>query len=132
MVDFSFQQLKNRPLNANEKTTYWQIGRWIFAGGLFVGLLLTYAWLHTEILRIHYHMEQFKKENSQLKEVTTALRAEQSSLQNPEKIDRQARQMGLISSHRSEVRILQADILSRKPPRNLLAKSLPLKKTLRE
>ena len=131
MVDFSFQQLKNR-LNANEKTTYWEVGRWIFAGGLFVGLWLTYAWLHTEILHIHYHKERFKKENNQLKEITTALRAEQSSLQNPEKINRQARQMGFISSHRKEVRIFQADILSREQARTLLAESLPLKKALRE
>lgn len=75
-------------------------------GAIFVALIVAYAWLHTETLNINYQIEQLKKENMQLKETNAALRAEYSALIDPEKIDRQARQLGLTNSNHDSVRVL--------------------------
>ena len=108
MMDFQFQRLNNRPLSGGYVSD-WEIARWICVGAFFLALILTYAWLHTEILNIHYLQEQFKKENSQLRETNAALRVESSVLTNPDKIDRRARQLGLISASNPRVRILESD-----------------------
>ncbi|MGH9341434.1 MAG: FtsB family cell division protein [Acidobacteriota bacterium] len=124
MVDFNRQQLKNRPVSAGDQTTYSEMARWIFFGGLFIGLILVYAWLHMEMLDISYQMEQIKRENAQLRELNSALRAEYSSLLNPQKIDEEARRLGLIHSNREEVMILQAHAPGAVPPQNVVAEAL--------
>ncbi len=106
MVDFSSQQLNNRLLRGNERVSNSKIARWISVGVLVVTLTVIYAWLQMEILNIHYHVEQTKTENHQLRELGAALRAEYSSLIDPQKIGRRARQLGMIHSNRPEVQIL--------------------------
>lgn len=132
MMDFQPRRLNNRTAAADPEATYWEIARWVCVGAVFLALILTYAWLQTEILNVNYQMEQLKKDNNQLREMNTALRAEHSSLTNPEKIDRQARALGLISSNRAEVRILQTEPALLPPAENLVAESLHSKKTLNE
>lgn len=124
MVDFHRQRLNNRPQGESEQATYWEIARWVCVGAIFVFLILTYAWLQTEILNINYRMEQIKKENHELRELNAALRVEQSALTQPETIDRQARALGLVSPNRQEVRILQSQ-LPPAPDRNLVAETFP-------
>ena len=132
MVDCYLQDLINRPIKANNRTTYFEIVRWICVSGFFVSLILAYAWSQSEILNIQYQMEQLRRENEGLLELNTALRAEQSSLLNPETIDHQAKKLGLISSHQAQVKIFDLDIPNERTSRNLVAQSQLQKKTLRE
>ena len=119
MVDFSQQQLNNRPVR-NGKATYWEVIRGVSVGLLFVGLILAYSWNHMEILSLHYQMEELEHENSRLKENNAALRAEYNSLTDPQKISRRARDLGLISANQPEVTLIHAgDPLS--SARNLVA-----------
>lgn len=126
MVDFHLQRINNRPVTGEARATVWEITRCIGVGGLFLGLILTYAWLHMETLNINYEIEELKKENQQLREMNAALRAEYSVLVDPEKIDQQARQLGLTSSNHAAVRIVEATVLG--PAANVLAESLQTKK----
>ena len=135
MVDFFQQQLTNRPLQADDRATYSEIARWICISALLVGLVLSSAWSHNEILNIHYQTEHLRQQNSELRELNTALRAEHYSLINPETIDQQARELGLISSNRMEVKVLDSEIVDSSSPQNLdlVAEStLQKMKTLRE
>lgn len=129
MVDFFHQQLSNRPAGPSNRATYSEFVRWLSIGALFLSLILAYAWSHREILNIHYQMEQIRRENQQLRESNTALRAEYSSLVNPERIDKVAQQLGLVNSNRAEVRILDSSI---PVTGNLVAQSKLDKKTLNE
>lgn len=132
MVDMNFQQPNNRVLAASEKATYSEIARWACVGGLFLALILTYAWLQNEILNLQYQMEQVKKESSELRELNEALRVEYSSMVAPEKIDRVAKELGLISSNRVEVTILHARAPSAAPAARLVAESRSGKRSIHE
>jgi len=132
MVDFFNQQFTNRPLGTSDRATYSEIIRWIAVGALFVSLILAYAWSHNEILNINYRMEQLRRENSELRENNTALRAEYSSLVNPENIDSQARQLGLVTPNKAAVKIIDSDIPISRPNQALLAQTTLQKKSLHE
>ena len=132
MVDFFQQQLTNRLLRADDRATYFEIARWICTSALVVGLVLSSAWSHNEILNIQYQTEQLRRENSDLLELNTALRAEHFSLINPETMDQQARALGLISSNRMEVKVLDSEITNSSSSQNLVAESTLPRKTLRE
>ena len=133
MVDFFQQQLTNRPLHADDRATYSEMARWICISALLVGLVLSSAWSHNEILNIQYQAEHLRQENSELRELNTALRAEHYSLINPDTIDQRARALGLINSNRMEVKVLDSKIADRSSPQNLVAESILQKvKTLRE
>lgn len=131
MMDFQLQRLNNRPLGEGQVFD-WEIARWICLGAFFLALILTYAWLHTEILNIHYLQEQVKKENSQLSEANAALRVEYSVLTNPDEIDRRARQLGLVSAHDAQVRILESDAPLLLTAQNRMAELRSQKKNLNE
>jgi len=132
MVDFFNQQFTNRPLGTSDRATYSEIIRWIAVGALFVSLILAYAWSHNEILNINYRMGQLRRENSELRENNTALRAEYSSLVNPENIDSQARQLGLVTPNKAAVKIIDSDIPISRPNQALLAQTTLQKKSLHE
>jgi hypothetical protein len=132
MVDFFQQQLTNRLLRADDRATYSEIARWICISALLVGLVLSSAWSHNEILNIQYQTEQLRRENSDLLELNTALRAEHFSLINPETMDQQAKALGLISSNRMEVKVLDSEITNSSSSQTLVAESTLPRKTLRE
>ncbi len=131
MVDLSRQQLNNRPNDRNNLASYSQIIRWLGVGSVFVVLILAYSWNHMLLLDIQYQIEDLQRVNGLLRENNIALRAEYSSLANPEKIARKAAAMGLISSNRPEVTILQADTRF-KVAQNLVAEARQKQKVMRE
>jgi cell division protein FtsL len=64
-------------------------------GCLFL-LVFTYAWQHFKAIEYGYQIESAKREVSALTEMNRALRLEDASLRDPERIDVLARQMGLV------------------------------------
>ncbi len=132
MVDFHYQDLSNRLMGADDRATFSEITRWISVVALLVCFVLAYAWSRNEILTIHYQMEHLRKESNELREINAALRAEHSSLINPESIDQEASKLGLVTSNRAEVRILDSDIATVKPTSNVVAQSTLQTEILRE
>ena len=132
MVDFHLQKLSNRLMGADDRATFSEIARWISVVALLVCFLLAYAWSRNEILSIHYQMEHLRKESHELREINAALRAEHSSLINPESIEQKASKLGLVTSNRAEVRILDSDVVTVKPTLKVVAQSTLQKKILPE
>ncbi len=132
MVDFHYQDLSNRLMGADDRATFSEIARWISVVALLVCFVLAYAWSRNEILNIHYQMEHLRKESNELREINAALRAEHSSLINPESIDQEASKLGLVTSNRAEIRILDSDIATVKPTSNVVAQSTLQTEILRE
>ncbi len=132
MLDFHYQELSNRLMGADDRATFSEIARWISVVALLVCFVLAYAWSRNEILTIHYQMEHLRKESNELREINAALRAEHSSLINPESIDQEASKLGLVNSNRAEVRILDSDIATVKPTSNVVAQSTLQTEILRE
>ena len=132
MVDFHYQDLSNRLMGADDRATFSEIARWISVVALLVCFVLAYAWSRNEILTIHYQMEHLRKESNELREINAALRAEHSSLINPESIDQEASKLGLVTSNRAEVRILDSDIATVKPTSDVVVQSTLQTEVLRE
>ncbi len=132
MLDFHYQDLSNRLMGADDRATFSEIARWISVVALLVCFVLAYAWSLNQILTIHYHMEHLRRESNELREINAALRAEHSSLINPENIDQEASKLGLVTSNRPEVRILDSDIATVKPTSNVVAQSTLQTEILRE
>jgi hypothetical protein len=59
-------------------------------------LVFTYAWQHFKAIEYGYQIESAKRDLSALTEMNHALRLEDASLRDPERIDVLARRMGLV------------------------------------
>src|SRR5215475_14992493 len=58
-------------------------------------LVFTYTWQHFKAIEYGYQVEQAKRDLNSLVEMNRALRTEDASLRNPERIDMLARRIGL-------------------------------------
>ena len=125
MVDLGLQRFQNQSFRGRGETASLRMPRWIALAGLLTGLVLAYAWSQLSITHINYEIENYRKKIVLLEEANSALRAEESALTNPEKIDRLAQGMGLVRSNHTEVLILEAG-----PAKNLLAESISPSKTV--
>jgi hypothetical protein len=59
-------------------------------------LVFSYAWQHFRAIEYGYQIESAKRELNDLTEMNRALRTEDASLRDPERIDVMARRMGLV------------------------------------
>src|SRR5260221_2838429 len=59
-------------------------------------LVFTYAWQHFKAIEYGYQIESAKRELSEKTEMNHALRLEDASLRDPERIDLLARRLGLV------------------------------------
>src|ERR1700757_1713640 len=74
----------------------------IALGCLFL-LVFTYAWQHFKAIEYGYLIESAKRELSEKTELNRALRLEDASLRDPERIDVLARRMGLVPPEPGQV-----------------------------
>src|SRR5271169_2507593 len=66
-------------------------------------LVFTYAWQHFKAIEYGYQIESAKRELSALTEMNHALRLEDASLRDPERIDVLARRIGLVPPEPGQV-----------------------------
>ncbi len=66
-------------------------------------LVFTYAWQHFKAIEYGYQIESAKRELAGLTEMNHALRLEDASLRDPERIDLLARRMGLFPPEPGQV-----------------------------
>ena len=66
-------------------------------------LVFTYAWQHFKAIEYGYHIETAKRELAGLTDMNRALRLEDASLRDPERIDVLARRMGLVPPEPGQV-----------------------------
>ncbi|HKS95851.1 MAG TPA: cell division protein FtsL [Terriglobia bacterium] len=69
---------------------------------LFV-LVMLYAWQHFSAIEYGYRIEALNAQKNQLTETNRALRLEEASLRDPERIDALARRMGLQTPQAGQV-----------------------------
>ena len=69
-------------------------------------LVMTYAWQHFKAIEYGYKIESLKIERDSMAEMNHALRLEDASLRDPERIDVMARKLGLQSPRAGQVMTL--------------------------
>src|SRR5207249_8172714 len=72
-------------------------------------LVMTYAWQHFTAIEYGYKIESLKTQRDGLAEMNRALRLEEASLRDPERIDTLARRLGLQSPQAGQVIRINAD-----------------------
>ena len=66
-------------------------------------LVLSYAWQHFKAVEYGYKISELKVQRDNLTEMNRALRLEEASLRDPERIDKLAKNMGMISPQPGQV-----------------------------
>jgi cell division protein FtsL len=66
-------------------------------------LVMVYAWQHFSAIECGYRVEQLRAQRDGLVEMNRALRLEEASLRDPQRIDLLARQMGLMAPQAGQV-----------------------------
>ena len=72
-------------------------------------LVMTYAWQHFKAIEYGYKIEALKTERDGMIEMNRALRLEDASLRDPERIDNIARKLGLQSPTAGQIVPLEGD-----------------------
>src|ERR1700730_155292 len=87
-------------------------------------LVFTYAWQHFKAIEYGYQIESAKRELSERTEMNHALRLEDASLRDPERIDVLARRIGLFAAPRGPV--TRMDAASADAQAAVMASALPV------
>jgi cell division protein FtsL len=66
-------------------------------------LALSYAWQHFKAIEYGYKISELKVQRDNLTEMNRALRLEEASLRDPERIDKLAKNMGMVSPQPGQV-----------------------------
>ena len=127
MVDLGVQRFQNQSFRGKNEPSHFWMPRCIALAGLILG----YVWSQDAITGSSYRIEELRQGNAQLADAIGSLRAEQSSLVNPEKIDRLAAGLGLVRSNQVRVRIVEG-VPQSESTENLLAESIPVRKVFNE
>jgi cell division protein FtsL len=85
-------------------------------------LVMTYAWQHFKAIEYGYKIESVKIERDSMAEMNHALRLEDASLRDPERIDVMARRLGLQSPQAGQVMTLDSSADSGTP---VMASAVP-------
>lgn len=72
-------------------------------------LVMTYAWQHFKAIEYGYKIESLKTQRDGLTEMNRALRLEEASLRDPQRIDTLARRLGLQSPQAGQVIRIESD-----------------------
>jgi hypothetical protein len=74
-----------------------------FAMACLFLFVMAYAFQHFKAIEYGYKIESLKSQREGLVEMNRALRLEEASLRDPERIDRMARELGLVSPQAGQV-----------------------------
>jgi len=85
-------------------------------------LVMVYAWQHFSSIECGYRVEQLRVQRDGLAEMNRALRLEEASLRDPQRIDLLARQMGLAAPQAGQVVRLDAGADSSDPGAPVMAR----------
>jgi cell division protein FtsL len=81
-------------------------------GGLLVGGVLGYVWLHVQQVRASYELEDLRALRVDVEEQNRKLRLEISSLRSFARVDSAARRLGLAEPARDQVRLAREFLTS--------------------
>jgi hypothetical protein len=87
-------------------------------------LVFTYAWQHFKAIEYGYQIESAKRELANMSEMNRALRLEDASLRDPERIDLLARRMGLVPPEPGQVIRMEGSAADNQGP--VMASNAPI------
>jgi cell division protein FtsL len=130
MKDYHRQRIQNRvAVDATSRVGLGETCRYLLVAATLAALVITYPWVHSEMITLGYQIQELKRDNATLREQRQALILEQAASKSPQRIDQYARgELGLIPASSEQVIFLRDS--GALPAAEILAESVASPSTL--
>jgi cell division protein FtsL len=118
------KDVRNNPIVREiDNARHRELWKTVVVAGLFVVILLTWAWQQFDILRHGYRVEEMQRERTAEEEVARQLRLEIETLKSPKRIEELATQkLHLVAPTRDEAIVIERVVPAEPPARSVIAR----------
>ena len=124
-IDFEYaikKDVRNNPIVREvDQERQRQLWRSLAIGGLLVIVLLFSAWQKVELVQHGYTLHRLQLQQASEQEVNRRLRLEIETLRSPERIEKLARQLNLITPPRDQAIVIERVTPSAPPDKSVVA-----------
>jgi cell division protein FtsL len=117
------KDVRNNPIVREiDNARHRELWKTVVVAGLFVVILLTWAWQQFDILRHGYRVEEMQRERAAEEETARQLRLEIETLRSPKRIEELATQkLRLVAPTRDEAIVIERVVPAEPPARSVIA-----------
>jgi cell division protein FtsL len=117
------KDVRNNPIVREiDNARHRELWKTVAVAGLFVVILLTWAWQQFDILRHGYKVEEMQRERAAEEETARQLRLEIETLKSPRRIEELATQkLHLVAPTRDEAIVIERVVPAEPPARSVIA-----------
>jgi len=117
------KDVRNNPIVREvDNARHRELWKTVAVAGLFVVILLSWAWQQFDILRHGYRLEEMKRERAAEEETARQLRLEIETLKSPKRIEELATQkLHLVAPTRDEAIVIERVVPAEPPARSVIA-----------
>ena len=117
------KDVRNNPIVREvDSARHRELWKTVAVAGLFVVILLVWAWLQFDILRHGYRVEAMQRERAAEEETARQLRLEIETLKSPKRIEELATQkLHLVTPSRDEAIVIERVVPAEPPARSVIA-----------
>ena len=118
------KDVRNNPIVREiDDARHRELWKTVAVAGLFVVILLFWAWQQFEILRHGYRLEEMQREHAAEEETARHLRLEIETLKSPRRIEELAIQrLHLVAPSREEAIVIERVVPAEPPARSVVAR----------
>jgi cell division protein FtsL len=118
------KDVRNNPIVREiDNARHRELWKTVAVAGLFVVILLTWAWQQFDILRHGYKVEEMQRERATEEETARQLRLEIETLKSPRRIEELATQkLHLVAPTRDEAIVIERVVPAEPPARSVIAR----------
>ena len=117
------KDVRNNPIVREiDNARHRELWKTVAVAGLFVVILLVWAWQQFDILRHGYRVEEMQRERTTEEETARQLRLEIETLKSPKRIEELATQkLHLVAPTRDEAIVIERVVPAEPPARSVIA-----------
>jgi len=117
------KDVRNNPIVREvDSARHRELWKTVAVAGLFVVILLSWAWQQFDILRHGYRLEEMQRQRAAEEETARQLRLEIETLKSPKRIEELATQkLHLVAPTRDEAIVIERVVPAEPPARSVIA-----------
>ena len=118
------KDIRNNPIVREvDRSRQRELWRWVGIGAVLVVLLLVTAWLHFELLRHGYRIDEVQKARTQEAEIGRRLRLQIQVLESPGRIAKLAAdELQMVEPGRGDAIVIRRAVSNEPPARSVVAR----------
>jgi cell division protein FtsL len=118
------KDVRNNPIVREiDDARHRELWKTVIVAGLFVVILLFWAWQQFDILRHGYRLEEMQRQRAEQEEIARHLRLEIDTLKSPRRIEELATQrLHLVAPTREEAIVIERVVPADPPARSVVAR----------